>query len=105
MEDGVFVPTNTKTEELKRLFAKYNIVIYDVTEFLGSREEEIREWLSCQNAEEYIIIDDETFNYNEEEIQRLIKTNFYLKYYPNIGSTESHIKEAVKKLTLNRKNS
>lgn len=102
MEDGEFIPTNKRTEELKRLFAKYNMVIYDMTSFLGSREEEIREWLSCHNAEEYLIIDDETFNYNEEEMQRLIKTNFYLKYYPNIGLGEQHIEEAVKKLTLKR---
>ena len=105
MEDGIFIPTNRRTEELKRLFAKYNLVIYDMTPFLGSREEEIREWVSNHNVEDYLIIDDETFNYNEEEMKRLIKTNFYLKYYPDIGLSESHIEEAVKKLTLKRKNS
>ena len=105
MEDGIFIPTNRRTEELQRLFTKYNLVIYDMTPFLGSREEEIREWLRYHEVEDYLIIDDETFNYNEEEMKRLIKTNFYLKYYPNIGLSENHIEEAVKKLTLKRKNS
>ncbi len=103
MEDGIFVPTNKRTVELQRLFAKYNIFIYDMTPFLESREEEIREWLYNHDVEEYLIIDDEAFNYNEEERERLIKTSFYLKNAPDIGLSEKHINEAVKKLNLKKK--
>ncbi len=102
MENGIFVPTNKRTIELKRLFDLYNIAIYDMTPIMGSREEEIRKWLSTHEVDNYLIIDDGTFNFKKEEEDRLIKTNFYIKDYPNAGLGEQHIPEAIKKLTLKK---
>ena len=94
---------------LYNLLLKYDIPLIDKTgrDADAKREEEIKEYLdNHKDIENYLILDDECFNLNEEMNKHYIKTT----YYGNQGGLlKSQIEEAInilnkteyKKYTLN----
>ena len=88
---------------------KYDIPLIDKTgrDADAKREEEIKEYLDNHiDIENYLILDDECFNLNEEMNKHYIKTTFYGEQG---GLLKSQIEEAInilnkteyKKYTLN----
>lgn len=107
--DNVF-PTSLKGKRLYDNFRKYEIEIYDTTPItMGSREEQIKEWLSNRDdIESFVIIDDEPNNF-DELYPNLIQTSTMKKNYlssfmqESIGLCEKHIPEAIDKLNKKTK--
>ena len=105
MEDGVFIPNNRKTEELVKLLSFNGLFIYDVTPFMeGDRFVEIMTWIQEHEVEDFIIIDDESFGFDEEAKKHLVKTINMRKNLDDIlGLSEHHVPDAIQKLTLKSK--
>lgn len=98
-ENNLIIPKNSEGVELCEMLKKYDIEIYDITkknEYL-TREEQIKAWINENNADSFIVIDDEKL-----DIENQIKTNFYLENNGGlIGLCEEHIDQAVN--LLNKK--
>lgn len=83
---------------LKETLSKYNISIYDKTIHLNyQRGNEIRQYLSTHNIDNFIIIDDEVFPDFNNLTEYLIKTDFY-----NGGLTNIHKEKSIKLLNKTR---
>ncbi len=85
---------------LYELFLKYDIPLIDKTgrDKGARREEEIKEYLdNHQEIENYLIIDDECFNLNEEMNKHYLKTTFY----GDGGLLKSQIEEGINILNKN----
>lgn len=113
MECGKYTPLNEKMASLIKLFNEYGLSIYDVTpkDANGIRQNEIEAWLKNKNIENFIVIDDESFDLQIFLNKELIKTSFtaddeMIKNMDDCaGLCEHHVVEAIKKLTLkNNKN-
>lgn len=109
-EDGKVLPTTFKGKKLYDAFMKYGIEIYDTTPItIGSREEQIKEWLSNRDdIESFIIIDDDPTAF-DELYGNLIQTSTIRKNYllsfmkESTGLCERHIPEAVDRLNKKEK--
>ena len=80
---------------LYNLFLKYDIPLIDKKgrDVGAKREEEIKDYLdNHEDIENYLIIDDECFNLNEEMNKHYIKTTFY---GDQGGLLNSQIEEAI----------
>ena len=88
-------------EYLKKKFADHGLKIYDVTPDLKSngiyRGKEIKQWLSeHEDVENFIIIDDENFDFSYEKLgSRWIQTQYYRG---DGGIQPKHVKRAIKML-------
>ena len=86
---------------LKRKFSEHGLKIYDVTPDLGHngiyRGQEIKQWLSeHEDVENFIIIDDENFDFSYEKLgSRWIQTQYYRG---DGGIQPKHVKRAIKML-------
>lgn len=74
--DNKIVPRNEKVKQFYDMLNNYNIEIYDILIYDNdiNREELIIEWLSKNEVDSFIIIDDEPNMFNEL-LDRLIKTS------------------------------
>ena len=74
--DNKIVPRNEKGKQFYDMLNNYNIEIYDILIYDNdiNREELIIEWLSKNEVDSFIIIDDEPNMFNEL-LDRLIKTS------------------------------
>ena len=89
----------TSTWKELRIYSKlisylknFGIEVYDKTVHMSyNRGDEIREYLSTHEIENFIILDDEIFRDFNELISHLVKTDFY-----NGGLTEQHKTLALK---------
>ena len=100
-ENDLIIPKHNDGIELCKIFEKYNIEIYDITKKNGylTREEQIKDWISENNVDSFIVIDDETL-----DIENQIKTNFYINNNEGlIGLCESHVDLAINLLNKNDK--
>lgn len=87
-------------EETNNLFAKYDIVIYDKTPQLQSndRAEEIRLWLSQNEAvKNFVILDDIAFGWGLDLQDHLVKTNCRI----GRGLESQHVRKTIELLNLN----
>lgn len=108
-ENEQIVPTNFKGKKLYDTFIKYGIEIFDTTPTtFGSREEQIKTWLSNnEDVESFVIIDDDPTAFNEYR-DKLIQTskvrqNYLLSFMKeSTGLCEKNIDEAIN--VLNKKN-
>lgn len=109
-ENDVVYPTSFKGKKLYDNFKRYEIEIYDTTPItMGSREEQIKEWLSNRDdIESFIIIDDDANNF-DELYPNLIQTSTMKRNYltsfmkESIGLCERHIPEAIDSLNQKTK--
>ena len=106
-EQGTITSSELKVERFNRLFKKIHIVndanlfsiayINHLSEasFIYDKTLEVLEYLKDNPIESFVIIDDETFNYEELNIiDKLVQTSFM-----NVGFTKDHKDMAIKKLT------
>ena len=78
--------------ELISYLKSFGIEVYDKTVHMSyNRGDEIREYLSTHEIDNFIILDDEIFKDFNELILHLVKTDFY-----NGGLTEQHKTLALK---------
>ena len=106
MINGKLVTDNVKLQSLIDILSKYNMFIYDITprSKSGNREEEIREWLENKNVDDFIVIDDDSYDLQGFINKELIKTNYIIKdsegnYYGELcGLIVDHVYEAIEKL-------
>ena len=78
--------------ELISYLKNFGIEVYDKTVHMSyNRGDEIREYLSTHEIDNFIILDDEIFKDFNELISHLVKTDFY-----NGGLTEQHKTLALK---------
>lgn len=104
-KNGKLYPTTLKGKKLYDNFKRYGIEIYDITPInMGTREEQIKEWLLNKDyIESFVIIDDDPNSF-EEFYDNLIQTsrvrqNYLLSFMKeSIGLCEWHIDEVVDKL-------
>ena len=88
-------------EYVKEKFDSVGLKIYDVTPDLGHngiyRGQEIKQWLSeHEDVENFIIIDDENFDFSYEKLgSRWIQTQYYRG---DGGIQPKHVKRAIKML-------
>lgn len=75
--DDNLIPLNRKAEEFNKIFDKYGLTIYSKTPYIkGYRETEIDEWLNVHNnIENFVVIDDESFDLQKYVGTKLIKTS------------------------------
>ena len=101
------VPLNNQSKELERIFNKYNIKIFSKTCYgkFKLRQEEIDDWLNNHNnIDNFIIIDDESFDLNKYVGNKLIKTSIVSEgdiirnMDDCIGLSKEHISKAIKLL-------
>ena len=105
-EDGKIIANNNMGLALEKMFKKYGLKIYDITMRNSNliREGQINVWLAKHEVENFIVIDDEPYNYKEFLRDNFIKTSIInddeVLKNPNdcIGLSEQHIGESVKKL-------
>ena len=94
-------PLKDHGEYVKRKFAEHGMEIYDVTPDLGHngiyRGQEIKQWLSeHEDVENFIIIDDENFDFSYEKLgSRWIQTQYFRG---DGGIQPKHVKRAIKML-------
>ena len=108
-QDDKVYPISLKGKKLYDNLKKFGIEIYDTTPTtIGSREEQIKEWLSKRDdIESFVIIDDDSIEF-DELYDRLIQTskvrqNYLLSFMKeSTGLCERHIDEVIDR--LNRKN-
>lgn len=104
--DNNLKPKNTKAQEFEKILNKYELKIYSKTDYLGiEREKEIDEWLrKHDNIENFIIIDDESFDLQKYVGKNLIKTirieddETLINNEDCIGLTECDVRIAIYKL-------
>ena len=104
------LPTTLKGKKLYDKFAKYDIELYDITPISqGSREEQIKMWLSNKDViDSFIIIDDNPTEFNEY-LDRLIQTsterqNYLLSFMKeSVGLCQEHIVQAIEILNNKKK--
>ena len=93
--DGVVTSTWKELRiynELISYLKNFGIEVYDKTVHMSyNRGDEIREYLSTHEIDNFIILDDEIFKDFNELISHLVKTDFY-----NGGLTEKHKTLALK---------
>ena len=85
---------------LHKKFNKYGIDVVGITPTDTNRREEIYSYIDQHpEIENYIVIDDETFNFDEELKEHMIKTSNtdYISgaWYENTGLKRKHVKQAV----------
>lgn len=86
---------------LKDKLAEHGLEVYDVTPDLGDhgiyRGREIKQWLSeHEDVEDFIIIDDENFDFSYEKLgSHWIQTQYYRG---DGGIQPKHVKRAIKML-------
>lgn len=73
-KDNEIIPRNEKGQRLYNLLNIYNIKIYDILNLGINREEMIIDWVSKNEVDSFIIIDDEP-NMFKDLLDRLIKTS------------------------------
>lgn len=109
-KDGKLLPTNFKGKKLYDSFNKFGIEIYDTTVAkIGSREEQIKEWLSSRDdIDSFVIIDDDPSSFFEL-YENLIQTGNAKRNYlssfmkESTGLCERHISEVIHKLNKKEK--
>ena len=79
-------------QNLNQLFEKYGLVIFDKTiELLdNNRTDEIRDWLANNSVEQFAIIDDIAFGWEELE-SHLVRTNYRI----GRGLNDPHVSQAI----------
>ena len=94
-----FITVNQHTQELLDLFDEYGIKIYDITSIDKDRirQNEINTYLSLNEVEEFIIIDDDSQDLTDFIDNELIKPNYFEKD-GKAGLCEEHIDIIVNKL-------
>lgn len=105
-ENDKIIPNNQKGHNLLEILNKYNIEIYDLTPYDKERyrQNEIETYLNEHDVDEFIIIDDESYDLPKYIGKELIKTSTTLPYEmitnmnECLGLSEEHIEEAIKKL-------
>jgi len=105
-ENDKIIPSNQKGHKLLEILNKYNIEIYDLTPYDKERyrQNEIETYLNEHEVDEFIIIDDESYDLPKYIGKELIKTSTTLPYEmitnmnECLGLSEEHIEEAIKKL-------
>ena len=90
--------------EFLNVFEKYGLFLYDITPNIdnGSRQDEIREWLSLNgNIDNFVILDDETVNLMDFVGNNLVVLNklpvgqMVRDMKDSTGLCEHHIEEAI----------
>lgn len=97
--DGRTIVSNeSHMKYLIELLAKYGLILYDITGYDrdGNRGNEIAEWLTREQVESFVILDDNVQDLQEYVDRELVKTNFS-------GGIESglckyHVDIAIQKL-------
>ena len=111
MKKGKLVTKNQNLHDLIEILNNNGLEIFDITPRCrsGNREEEIRKWLENKEVENYIVIDDDTFDLQGIESNKLVKT-YFIKTDGNgegiaelSGLTPTHVEEAIAKLNINKK--
>ncbi|MBQ2946436.1 MAG: hypothetical protein IJE04_01105 [Bacilli bacterium] len=109
-EDDKVFPVSLKGKRLYDNLRKYDVEIYDITPTtMGSREDQVKEWLSNRDdIESFVIIDDDANNF-DELYSNLIQTSTMKRNYlssfmkESTGLCERHIPEAIDKLNQKTK--
>lgn len=102
-EKGVIIPNYNKGEQLQVLFKKYGIEIFDITPIDKNRirQNEIKSWLSNNEVESFVIIDDDSYDLKDFIDKELIKTSFTTKdemvkdMNDTLGLCEVHIHQIL----------
>lgn len=94
--DDNMIALNKEGEDFLEVFYENNLYIYDkLRKPAHYRGNEILEYLKDNPVESFVILDDETFNYEELNIiDKLVQTSFMKG-----GFTKDHKDIAIKKLT------
>lgn len=79
-------------QHLNHLFEEYGLSIFDKTieSSDNNRTDEIRDWLSNNSVEQFVIIDDIAFGW-EELALHLVRTNYRI----GRGLNDSHVSQAI----------
>ena len=79
-------------QHLNQLFGEYGLAIFDKTleSSDNNRTDEIRNWLANNSVEQFVIIDDITFGWDELE-SHLVRTNYRI----GRGLHDSHVSQAI----------
>lgn len=108
-KDKVY-PISLKGKKLYDKLKQFEIEIYDITSTtIGSREEQIKEWLSNkEDIESFVIIDDNStgfYEYYDDLIHTGTKIKSYLSSFmkQSTGLCECHVLEAIERLNGKRK--
>lgn len=77
-ENGAILPINDSAKELVHLLNKYNLEIHDITprDKNGIRQNEIKKWLSNHIIDNFVVIDDDSYDLKDFINKELVKTNF-----------------------------
>ncbi len=110
MSNGNYIPLNEKMTSFIRLLEAYGLSIYDITprDPRGIRQNEIDKWLEDKEVEQFIVLDDDSYDLQKFLHKELIKTSFtaddeMVKDMNDCtGLCEHHVQEAIKKLTLKK---
>ena len=94
-----FVTSDQHTQGLLDLFDKYDIEIYDVTPVDKDRirQNEINYYLSLNEVEEFVILDDNSQDLTDFIDKELVKTNFFERDGQS-GLSNEHLDIIVNKL-------
>ena len=86
-------------QHLNQLFDEHGLAIFDKTieSSDNNRTDEIRDWLANNSVEQFVIIDDIAFGWDELE-SHLVRTNYRI----GRGLHDSHVSQAIS--ILNRGN-
>jgi len=101
--DEKIVPVHYKGEQLKNMFEKYELDIYDITSYDKNRyrENEIMEYLEKkEDVESFIVIDDECYDLKKFVDNELILIKNDCTSFNKLenGLLEYHAAEAINKL-------
>ena len=79
-------------QHLNQLFGEYGLAIFDKTleSSDNNRTDEIRNWLANNSVEQFVIIDDIAFGWDELE-SHLVRTNYRI----GRGLHDSHVSQAI----------
>ena len=79
-------------QHLNELFEKYGLAIFDkiIESSDNNRTDEIRDWLANNSVEQFVIVDDIAFGWDELE-PHLVRTNYRI----GRGLHDSHVSQAI----------